>query len=377
MGRGGGGVGKADHKKKDKSGGGNVTVSVGKVNPLTSCIVFGVIGCIFLLLTIVVPVALVVNPSGDQCGLADTVNVGEQIFCKPDDISEDWTAEASAKGKDKIKVYRVKDEDIKSKTTTRRVKYNGYTTSLSDSYEDFSIYGTVETLIDLSVSCLGSKCDKVKMYWLTDYGFRKAFNSDGEFVEDSVEYYKKDFENPWVNPKTLLCKAGELNHLVFSNHKEKDVIISYTADITYTVYDVSDIEPEKCGHKCTFEDMKTGEDIILDYPGDGSSFQEPSVLIDTSIEARIHNEDINWSAVVACALIFGLITLVCFLIAAFYLYKFLKKVGKLGKKVAKKIEKEQEKQAAADAAAAQTYPAQDPYGGQAPYPGQPAYPGQM
>jgi len=368
MGRGGGSV--AEKKKKDKSGGGNVTVHVGKVNPLTSCIVFGILGCIFLLLTIVIPVALVLSPSGDQCGLADTVNYGEQIYCKPADLDEKWSAEASSKGKDKIKIYKVKASEVTNNHEIRRVIYKDYTTYLNKGWEDFSIYGTVETLIDLSVSCVGSKCDDVRMYWLTDYGFNKAVNDDGEFDEKSVEYYKKDFEVPWETTNRLLCKAGEYNHLVFSNHKNKGVIITYTATIDYEVYNVAGLTPESCGHDCTFEDMKSGEAIILDYPLPSESPYYPSVVLDTSIDARIHNNDINWSAVIACALIFGLITLVCFLIAAFYLYKFLKKVGKIGKKVAKKIEKEQEKQAAAEAA-------QDPYGGQAPYPGQPAYPGQM
>jgi len=375
MGRGGGST-------SGGGGGGDIELPD---NPIARGILFAIGAVVFAVCTIAVPIYLVVGADGDYCVAAKSLNLKEQMVCLPpqDDLDETW--ETDPEYPKDVKVYYVKSADWASVgLTTRSHSYAPYTTHLSEEYDDFTVSVSYSAAMDLTLTCTGSKCEKVKVYWLTNDQFRASLDSDGNFIEPSTGLVHKGFTSgsTYHTTSPLTTKTGSFwYHLIFSNHKEKGVDLTYTANLTYTVYDMSRFTPEKCG-ECEFKNMKAGDRIVMEYLDGKHDY----------MDATIHNDDINWSAVFASAIIFFILTVICGICAAFYLYKVIKKGKKIAKKVNKKIEKHEKKQAEADAAAAaaaqpapaayadpnygqgaypaQGYPAQQPYPDQQPYPGQ-------
>jgi len=362
MGRGGGSA----SKHSTSGGGGGGSVSVGKGNPIVSGICYGIAAVVFFVLTIAVPVYLVVSPPGDLCTPAKSLNKGEQMTCtlkNKDDLDETWIAEASSS---KIKIYKDLASKFASASTTTRVVRYTYSTTLNEEYDDFTLSAPlgVSGYIDISVT------RDTYVYLLSDSTFKSCFDANGVFIRDYCTKYENKVSKDSGHGAFDLTSSG-YSHLVVACFKDKDDHISYTLDLTYKVYVLDGFTP-KSGTKVEFEDMTLNDMIVMDFADTQSKTD--------SYDASIHNDDINWSAVFACAAIFALLTIICIILAVFYLFKILKKIGKIGKKVAKKVEKEHEKQAAAEAAAAQDQPAvvvqpADPNYGQ-PY-GQQPYPGQM
>lgn len=373
MGRGGSHVsgGSAHHDSGGGGGGGS-----GKpANPIVTGIFLIGLGILFLILAIVVPVVMVADPDGDPCAIGDSLNLGEQMICEPPDLDETYIAEVRSVGSRYAKMYKAKKSALT--TITRTQVWPKYVSSLDndESAQWFNVLAPLGVTGSVHVHCSGTKCDKVKMYWLTESQFNSRFDSDGGYIEKD-DYLHKDFEDDY---DTSALSGKGVYYLVFSNKKERKAVLRYDTTLKYVVYDVSGLNPLACGEKgeCEFEDMASGEVILIDVPSKEVREGE-SVYFDASI----HNNDIDWSGVLAAGFILGILGIVCFVLAAIYLYKILKKLGKIGKKVVKKIEKEQEKKEAEKAAEQQAAAAQvapvaygDPNYGQQPYPGQP-YPGQ-
>jgi len=344
-------------------------------NPIVNGVCFAIAAVVFAVLTIAIPIYLVVSPAGDLCSPSESLNLKEQMWCVPpeDDLDETW--ETDPQYPKDVKVYYVKSADWTGKLTTRSQSYKPYSTYLNEGYDEFSLSCSYNLALDLDIHCTGSKCDKVKVYWLTNTQYLKSFDSDGNFVESANTPIHKGLNSDYhyVGVLTPPSTGAYFMHLIFSNHKEKGVTVTYTASVNYTVYDMSAFKAESCG-ECEFDDMKKGDVIVMEYLDGKHDY----------MDATIHNDDINWSAVFASAIILFVLTVICAILAVFYLWKVIKKGKKIAKKVEKKVEKEQKKQAEADAAAAAAaQPAYaDPNYGQQPYPGQEAYaqqpyPGQM
>jgi len=389
MGRGGGSA---------SSGGGDIDIPD---NPIVRGVMFCIGAVVFAVLTIAVPIYLVFGADGKYCVDAKSLNLKEQMVCLPPQDELDETYETDPQYPKDVKVYYIKSADWSSVgLTTRTHTYKPYTTELNEEYDDFTICSSYSAALDLQLTCTGSRCSRVKVYWLTHEQFQRSLDSHGTFIEPSTGLVHDGFSSgvPYYTTSPLTTKTGSFYyHLIFSNHKESDVRVTYTANLTYTVYDMSRFTPEKCG-ECEFKDMKAGDRIVMEYLDGKKDF----------MDATIHNNDINWSAVLACAAIFFILTAICAICAAYFVYKVVKKGKKIAKKVNKKIEKHEKKQAEADAAAAaaaqpapvayadpnygqpypaqgypaqqpypaQGYPAQQPYPAQG-YPAQQPYPGQM
>jgi len=382
-----------------------------------------ILGLIFMICTIAVPVSMVVNPAGDNCVPVgsngkplDNLNRAEQLFCLVPDTDEDYKAETNGdKGYAKMYVGDIDDLTV----VQRPYVWLDYQVSLKGSYDYFSfsvpnyVFGTLEVRCGKD-NVRGEKCGKVIMYLVGSAEFESSVDSAGEFhmskCTDRVDCWKGFDEEEQYN-FTFSATGPDTFYLVFALEKNKNTMLAYDITLLYNVYDTSSLDAESCSSKgeCKWKgkDLKKDKSLlIIDYPdpypelGGGCDYNNKGSAPEY-FTGKIHNLDINWSGVAAAAVIFALLTLVCFGLAALFLYKFLKKIGKLGKKVAKKVEKMEEKREAQAAASVsmqpvaapvqpvyvdpnmqagypagqpQPYPGQ-PYPGQ-PYPGQP-YPGQM
>jgi hypothetical protein len=402
MGRGGGKVAgaKSSVAKTGGGGGGGGGTTIVITDPKILGFLFVIAGFVFMILTIAVPVSMVVSPAGTPCSNADSLNRNEQAVCIPDSdqVGEDFKVEYDRwDGDGYVRAYRGK------KTTdiiTRAYYWFNYKAKLKGSYDYFSFSVPISAAGYMELDCDGKKCDKVNMYLLPQSAFYSAVNDDTEeFDEDKAKSYRVQKggleETQWI----ITAREKGQYFLVFSLEKEKKTKIEYNISLAYNIYDTSKMEEGECKKgECKFKDIKDDEVVVADYKipddeypgvwctnpeefvcGGGILYSSPEYVS----KINIHDLDINWSGVAACAVIFALLTLICWAIGALYLYKFLKKIGKLGKKAMKKIEKMEEKnstqmdavpaQPAADPAyaAGQPYPGQDPAYAAAPYPGQP------
>jgi len=127
-------------------------------------------------------------------------------------------------------------------------------------------------------------------------------------------------------------------HLVYS-HKSSGAA-KFITDIAldYTVYDTTDdtngLQKQDCGDsslKCKFEKPPENTAIIIDYPHtDRKSYPD-------YFDAKINDQDVDWSTVIIIAVIFGLITLACLGICALFSKKLFKLIFKPFKKLYKLI----------------------------------------
>lgn len=409
MGRGGGKVqgAKSSQTRAASSSSTSVTVS-GEVDPKILGLGLAILGVVFMICTIAVPVSMVANPSGTPCSSADSLNRNEQAVCYPGEkADEDFLVEYEKKGDGYVKAYRAKKSQLENNNKTRTYIWENYKMQLSGSYDYFSFSVPVSVSGYLNVFCdewrKNDKCNKVKMWFLSKEKFDSAINEYGEFDEDAFKKADKGFDSTGSQYYFWANTPGQYV-LAFALTKEKPTYVSYDIALRYNVFETKDMEEVECKKgECKIKDVKDDEVVIADFvvPDDelckeleeypelgkvcydectnpqeyvcGGKFHaaQPEYF-----DIKIHDLDINWSGVAAAAVIFALLTLVCFGLAALFLYKFLKKIGKLGKKVAKKIEKmEEEKNSTQmDAVPAQPVQADPSYAAGQPYPGQPVDP---
>jgi len=404
MGRGGGKVAgaKSSVAKTGGGGGGGGGTTVVITDPKILGFLFVVAGFVFMILTIAVPVSMVVSPAGTPCSNAESINRNEQAVCIPnsDQVGENFLVEYDRwEGDGSIKAYKGKKD---SALTWREYQWNFYKARLQGSYDYFSFSVPVSAYGGMAVYCAygkKEKCDDVKMYALTKAQFDEAVDENDEFNEKAFSPITKGYEKGEIQGYAINApykEGGEQYYIVFTLKKEKSKAtnVYYSIYLNYTIYDTANMEEAECKKgECKLKDIKEDEIVVADFKSSGTEelCTNPAEYVCGGLssdpeyvgELKIHDLDINWSGVAACAVIFALLTLLCWAIGALYLYKFLKKIGKLGKKAMKKIEKMEEKnstqmdavpaQPAADPAyaAGQPYPGQDPAYAAAPYPGQP------
>ena len=392
------------------------TANGGEANPKVLGLLLGIVAVVCLVMAIVAPVLMARARDDHLCAPAESLNFAEQMVCKPKYVG--YTFYTSAEYPKLVKVYREDSMDLNN--VTRVQKYKNYETTLSEHFDDFSLSVPISVFADLTVKCTGDNCNNVKLFWLTDSQFNSAFNSAGEFMENAYNPEKVGFgESDEVHVASSVNFTNGVYHIIFSNNQSSSVKIVYSATLTYTVYDVSKLKPQSCSGKCDFDDLKSGEVIIMEYPSTSGEHE----YFDASI---YYKDNINWSNVLSTAFVLAGVGILCAIVSACYLKKVLKKIGKFGKKVGKKIEEEAEKQAekqqeqstpatpaspstpvanstpsatpsasvadpsygqqqqtyAADPSYGQqqqpyAYPAEQSYPAEPSYPGQPAYPGQM
>jgi len=344
--------------------------SLGEANPKVVGVMFAILGVVFFLLAIIVP-SSINSKTQYLCHPALSVNKREQQFCNPRLLDKKYKAEVTSDKKyepDKyVKIYRTTESQLKN--TTRHMSYKDYTETLSRWYTDFSMSISAGVVMNVSANCKGLCCSYTRMYWLTDDEFLDHLDENEDFLSKTdyimSDFSDYDFESDSFNT-TVTAYGNNYMHLIFSVMDFGYTTIKYSVDIDYIVYDVSDLNAEKCESDCKFKDLATDDVIILDFADD--NLKGPDYL-----NASIYAEDVDYTTPLSCGLIFGVIAIICFLIAALYLYKLLKKLGKIGKKAFKKVEKEQEKREAEAAATAAATPA-TPTPAVAPAPAQPGAP---
>lgn len=422
MGRGGGKVAGAKSSVA-KTGGSSSSTSVtvsGPVDPKLLGVGFAILGVVFFICTIAVPISMVANPAGTPCSNTDSLNRNEQGICVPDSeqVGEDILVEYDRSADGYMKAFRGKKSDLVNNNVTRVYSWLHYNCRLQGSYDYFSFSVPIGVVGYLNVICDTSakkeKCKKVKMYLLTQSEFDEAIDENGEFHEKTNKKDAKGFDES-DNEYYFWATGKGQYYLVFSlkDEKNKPTNIYYDIVLKYQLYDTTNMEEVECKKgECEIENIKEDEIVIADFvvPKDADCKEReefpnlglfcydyctnPKEYVcggtvhgsqPEYTDLKIHDLDINWSGVAAAAVIFALLTLVCFALAALYLYKVLKKIGKLGKKVAKKLDKMEEKNSTqmdavpaqpvqADPTYATPYPGQpvaDPAYAAAPYPGQP------
>jgi len=296
-------------------------------------ILFFLAGVFFLVLTIVIPIVVANDRMTLACGPAESLNFAEQMLCIP--RLEDYSVTTESEHPELVKVYREQQSTLKQ--TTRTQTYKDYQADLSQYYDDFSISVPLSVVADLTVSCSGTSCDSLKFYWLSDSEFNNAITSANEFLEDKNSPTKEGFGgNDNVHVESV--STNTVYHIVFSNSKSSGIKLTYSITLTYTVYDVSKLTPASCDGECVFDDLKDSEVIIMDYPETSGKYEYFAATL-------LYLEGINLGGVLAAAIILGVVTLICFFLAAFYMKKIWKKPLKKVKKCFKKADKEAEKQA--------------------------------
>jgi len=319
MGRGGGVVAGSKHSVENEhhhsSGGGG-----GESNPFVMMIVLFFIGGIFLILTIVVPIVMVASPSGESCSPSKSLNRNEQMVCIPTDLKYKWIAEFENKGKDYAKVYRLPNGK-NAETTIRKFTWYNYYARLKGTWDEFSFSVPLGCSGKFGVYCDGKKCDHLRLYLLNQKQFEESVDSNNEFHEKTYKYDFKDFEDEQVNWFEFSVSGPDSWHLIFSNNKNKAVEIVYSIELDYSIYKTDGLEAQTCkDNKCTFSDMKDGEYILLDYPSaTDSAYYGQSGSAPEYFSAKMHNNKISWGGVIAVIVIFGLITLACFLVGILFL----------------------------------------------------------
>jgi len=311
-------------------------VNMGKKKDLNNCccgLVFLTVAIIFLILTIAVPVALISDPEGDPCNPAKTLRPGEQMYCAPENLNDKWIGEYESAGNGFVDIYKISKPKFSVPAHRQGLALSG-SVSMFKKYTYFNFSVTHSGSLAINVACDpdSSSVTNLKLYLLKSSEFANARNSLGTFFEDkATPKYADACHDSTVLP--LQMTGSDYYYLVFSCMSS----VNFTYDITpsYDVVDLSLYSEKKCGsNKCTYEKMNKEEYIFIDYP---KSTSGPKI-----VEASIHNNNINWSAVligfVLSLLIFGIISLICFIIAAVFLVKYLKKIGKLGKKALQKAE---------------------------------------
>jgi len=314
MARGGGVVAGSKHSKENEShssGGG------GNADPKTMGIVFFICAFICLILTIAVPVALVANPPGDGCSPAASINRREQAVCIPSDYDHNWMVDTDSNGPKYAKVYKASNTSLKIVETS--FTWLNYQAKLKGQYDYFGFSVPLKGWGYFDISCDGSKCKKLKMYFLTHKQFAEAIDSDGEFHEKGDYKVYKDFKDNQVNSYYYTAPGPEYYYLLFSNHKDKSVEIEYSIRMFNNVYDTSKLTEGKYdGTRVKYEDMKKGDVLIAEFPSD-SSYSKAGAGVE-SVDINMHSDRISLGAVVAAAAIFGLLTILCGILGVVYLF---------------------------------------------------------
>jgi len=358
---------------------------MGKKKMVNNCItgvIFAGLGIFFLILTIAVPIASMINDHkiGDLCQSwgAETLRPGEQMYCKPkaDDLSETWVGEYEEAGAGYVNVYKINNPSMNTVTRDGAVISGSHSLYNKFKHYNFSVAHTGS--VSISVVCSSASTTPLRVYVMNKQDYINSFDKDTGIFTYTLA----------PNPKTYTCDeasgthtytlSGSPYYYVLFSSVGSTATFDFEITPSYSVYDLSSYSSQKCdSNRCEYEDMSSTEYIFVDYP---SSSTGPKW-----VSAFIHNKDIDVSKALILGLVLGIITIVCFAVAAVFLVKQLKKMGKIGKKAMKKAEKNAENNAVqmqAATPAAQPYPAQA-YPAQAypadpnaqPYPGQP-YPGQ-
>jgi len=308
-----------DHEHYHSHGGG------GSGNPFVTAIGCFIMGVIFLILTIVIPVVMVADPQGVLCTNAESVNRNEQMVCEPKDFDHKWVTQyKDENGKNYAKVYRTTTSALKQ--TYRTYQWDNYEADLKGTFDDFAFSVPVYQSGSISVFCDGSKCKKLKMWLMTHDQYKRAIDSNGEFNEKEVKKDFGDFRDGQTNYFDYVCEGPEYYHLVFSNRKSSHVVITYSIFMNSTIYSVDGLKPEECeGTKCKFVDLKKDDVLILDFLSSGNhgtpgrSSSEPEW-----VSATMHNTKISWGGIIAAIVICGLLTLIFFAFGALFIFKALK-----------------------------------------------------
>jgi len=323
MGRGGGVVAGSKHSvqnEKHHSSGG------GKGDPFCTGIFCIIAAVVFLILAIAIPVAMVINPSGDKCPGAESVkdlNRNEQAVCVPDDLDTKWVAEFDSVGAQTTKVYKVDNTTLH--TTYRTYYWHNYQADLKGTYDYFAMSVPLGLEGYIEVYCDGSKCDHLRMYYLDSKQFDASVDSNGEFNEKTYRYDFKDFRDGDWNTFLFNATGPDTFYLVFSNNKNKHVEITYNIFMKYAVYDMSGHTAEKCeGNKCVFENMKKNEIIVMDFiSSTDAAWADKAGTEPQSYHVNLHNTKMHLGAVIAVAVVFVILTIIAALLGVLFLVRIL------------------------------------------------------
>jgi len=321
MARGGGVVAgtkhSAENEKHHSSGGGG-----GSASPLTMAIFFVIVGLIFLVLAIAVPIALVADPPGDSCSPAESVNRKEQAICVPDNLNYNWIADVDADGKKYGKVYKANNDTVEFIQSS--FTWLNYETKLKGSYDYFAFSVPYYISGRFAVYCDGKKCDHLRLYLLSKKEFEASIDSNDEFHEKTFHYDFKKFDDEQWNYFQYYAYGPDYYYLLFSLNKDKKVKIKYSIEMINTVVDTSKLTAAQLdGTRAKFEKMKKGEFIVVEYP----TTENYTECVDNpkypeSFEVKLHNDRVSLGGAVAAGAILGLIAIACFIVGVVF---FLKK----------------------------------------------------
>jgi len=323
--------GTSHYHSSSSSGGG------GDADPRVMGVCCALIAISFLFLAIIVPV-IIISDSGYSCSKINNLNRNEQAYCIPGDLTKTWTAEYK-NDKGHAKVYRIPSSS--NETTTRSYAWLNYNEYLYHEHTYFSV--ACSRGVDVQMYLTTDDRYDLKFFWITKEQYENALD-DGAFRES--RYTEEVFTNNggdqyyWHSPAST--SSNTLYYMVFSS-RYHSVRFEYSVYITYKIYDVSGKKAETCsGGKCSFDDMKKGEILVLDFPsattsasGSGIDPTEP-----TDFEISLHDNSVDWSSAGAYLGAFLVFFLIFAAFAAIFLFKYIKKAGK---KVASAVEKSAEK----------------------------------
>jgi len=291
-------------------------------------------GTICLIIAIVIPINMAAGEwIGDECNDIFSINRNEQAVCNPEDKDETWVAWYESSGEGYVNVYRATES---LKKTTRSYTWKNYQIDLgSMRYDYFTIASSLGVKVQLDVECSSYSCDSLKAFWLSSSQYDSAVG----YSFDDLRY--PSIEGLFLGTKSLEGQMNdEMYYLVFSSRS--GVSAKYNISIEYTVYDTKSLSAEKCksDNTCKFKDLDDDEIIIMEFVSKSSSSTPYTLGSEPeSVEIMTYEYDVDWSSVISAAVVPGLFAILLYLLAGFFLFKYLKKLGKLGKKIAKKVEK--------------------------------------
>jgi len=350
---------------------------MGKVKPFAFCIVFLVIAIVFLILTIAVPVALIVNPGFEKvCDFEKTLNRGEQYGCILNDNVVDgrtWVIDVTEGSAAKwATAYRTLNPTEAAESYI--MKWKNFDVSVrSKKYVSFPVsapryFNPANSFIN--ITCRGYACSSsssVKLHWLSMKQFDYA-TQYGYFDQSYGGLYCNDFDDgeeiDWQLKLPSDYSSNYYFYLILSNTAASDVRFHFSLQLDYKRYNTKSLTPlEISGGKVKIKDLNRNEMMIVEYPSGADNVIDYNDLNPPpSIQMQIHDIDVNWSGVILSVVFFGLVTIVAFILAIHSFMKVMKKMGKIKSKGG----------AAADPAAVQTVA---PAAAAAPAPQpQPAYP---
>jgi len=284
-----------------------------RVDPAIVATVFGVASVVFLILAIVVPAFMVKNAQPVICAPTDVLFRNAQTVCRPPK-ARTYIGLTESKAAPYVKYYRMKQSAIG--TTRERVHNYVATADLAQGPMIIPVMSSAGAVINLDVHCVSGKCDSVKLYWLNKVYFDEA-NETGTFDENLYGWRKSDFSQRFIFYENL--GMSTCIYLVFAN-KNEPAKISVDGTMTYTVYNMNQMEPIDCKkEECVFEKMETNEIIVMDYVDNEGKSPE-------KVYAQINSVAESYVGAVIFAIIFGLLCLAALAVLILFV---LQKLGKI------------------------------------------------